>query len=89
MLFRSRCLTEDLSPADVFRITTTSFMDAWNFDIRQLMKSCVHHVLPSGHLIPFCAYNLLYRDGRVALPALRGSAAKQAKADLVTLGGAD
>ena len=87
--FFRRCLTEDLSPADVFRITTTSFMDAWNFDIRQLMKSCVHHVLPSGHLIPFCAYNLLYRDGRVALPVLRGSAAKQAKADLVTLGGAD
>jgi uncharacterized radical SAM superfamily Fe-S cluster-containing enzyme len=85
--FFRRCLTEDLSPADVFRITTTSFMDAWNFDVRQLMKSCVHHVLPSGHLIPFCAYNLLYRDGRVALPALRGSAAGPATQDLVTLGG--
>ena len=28
--FFQRCLSEDLSPADVFRITTTSFMDAYN-----------------------------------------------------------
>jgi len=27
--------------------------------------------LPSGHVIPFCAYNVLYREGHVALPALR------------------
>ncbi|MGE0756786.1 MAG: radical SAM protein [Pirellulaceae bacterium] len=69
--FFQRCLAEDLSSADVFRITTTSFMDAYNFDIRQLMKSCVHHLLPTGHLIPFCAYNVLYRDGHVPLPPLR------------------
>ena len=66
--FFARALAEDLSPADVFRITTTSFMDAYNFDVRQVMKSCVHHVLPSGHLIPFSAYNVLYRDGHVPLP---------------------
>lgn len=72
--FFRRCLAEDLSPADVFRITTTSFMDAYNFDLRQLMKSCVHHVLPSGHLIPFCAYNVLYREGHVPLPPLREAA---------------
>jgi uncharacterized radical SAM superfamily Fe-S cluster-containing enzyme len=72
--FFQRALRQDLSPADVFRITTTSFMDAYNFDIRQLMKSCVHHILPSGHLIPFCAYNVLYRDGHLPLPALAGSA---------------
>lgn len=68
--FFAKSIAQELSPADVFRITTTSFMDAYNFDIRQLMKSCVHHLLPSGHLIPFDAYNLLYRDGRVALPQL-------------------
>jgi hypothetical protein len=34
------------------------------------MKCCVHHTLPSGHIIPFCAYNVLYREGHVALPAL-------------------
>ena len=34
------------------------------------MKSCVHHLLPSGHIIPFSAYNVLYRDGHVPLPPL-------------------
>ena len=55
----------------MFRITITSFLDAYNFDVRRLMKCCIHHVLPSGHVIPFCAYNVLYRDGHVSLPALR------------------
>jgi len=68
--FFQRALDEDLGPEDVFRITTTSFMDAYNFDVRQLMKSCVHHVLPSGHIIPFSAYNVLYREGHVPLPEL-------------------
>jgi len=39
------------------------------------MKCCIHHVLPSGHVIPFCAYNVLYREGHVALPALVRAAA--------------
>jgi len=69
--FFKRALTEDLAPEDVFRITTTSFMDAYNFDVRQLMKSCVHQVLPTGHLVPFSAYNVLYRDGHVPLPPLQ------------------
>lgn len=69
--FFHKALTENLAPADVLRITTTSFMDAYNFDVRQLMKSCVHHILPSGHIIPFSAYNVLYRDGHVPLPALK------------------
>ncbi len=69
--FFSRAMAEQLSPADVFRITITSFLDAYNFDVRRLMKCCIHHVLPSGHVIPFCAYNVLYRDGHVPLPVLR------------------
>ena len=72
--FFSRAMSSDLGDADMFRITTTSFMDVYNFDIRQLMKSCVHHLLPSGHLVPFCAWNVLYRDGHVALPELGRSA---------------
>lgn len=69
--FFDRALNETLDPEDVFRITTTSFMDAYNFDVRQLMKSCVHHLLPSGHIIPFSAYNVLYRDGHVQLPQMK------------------
>jgi len=68
--FFTRALEERLTSADVFRITITSFLDAYNFDVRRLMKCCIHHVLPSGHVIPFCAYNVLYRDGHVRLPAL-------------------
>lgn len=74
--FFSRALAEQLSPADVFRITVTSFLDAYNFDVRRLMKCCIHHVLPSGHVIPFCAYNVLYRDGHVPLPELRDAIAQ-------------
>jgi uncharacterized radical SAM superfamily Fe-S cluster-containing enzyme len=69
--FFARALAEQLSVSDVFRITITSFLDAYNFDVRRLMKCCIHHVLPSGHVIPFCAYNVLYREGHVVLPALR------------------
>ena len=45
-------------------------MDAYNFDIRQVMKDCVHFIRPSGHIIPFSAYNLLYRDSLIPLPDL-------------------
>jgi hypothetical protein len=70
MEFFTRALTGDLHPRNMFRITTTSFMDAYNFDVRQLMKECVHFVLPSGHIVPFSAYNVLYRTGHVRLPEL-------------------
>ena len=65
----SRALEGKASARDMLRITITSFLDAYNFDVRRVMKCCTHHVLPSGHIIPFCAYNVLYRDGTVPLPA--------------------
>ena len=68
--FLMKAADESLDQSDLLRVTITSFMDAYNFDVRQLMKSCVHHLLPSGHLIPFSAYNVLYRDGHVDLPML-------------------
>ena len=74
--FFARAIAEQLSPADVFRITITSFLDSYNFDVRRLMKCCTHHVLPSGHVIPFCAYNVLYREGHVPLPELRARSDK-------------
>ncbi len=70
--FFSRALVEQLDPEDVFRITITSFLDPYNFDVRRVMKCCTHHILPSGHVIPFCAYNTLYRTGVVPLPRLKG-----------------
>jgi len=76
--FFRRATAEQLAPEDVFRITITSFLDAYNFDVRRLMKCCIHHVLPSGHVIPFCAYNVLYRNGHVPLPTLRTLSAMNA-----------
>lgn len=69
--FVARALASTLTGADVFRITLTAFLDAHNFDTRRVMKCCIGHVLPSGHVVPFCAYNTLYRDGRVPLPPLQ------------------
>lgn len=71
--FFARAADQRLGARDIFRITITSFLDAYNFDLRRLMKCCTHHVLPSGHVIPFCAYNVLYRDGHVRLPDLRSA----------------
>lgn len=56
----------------VFRVLIMQFIDAWNFDLRAMKKSCVHIAQPDGHIVPFEAFNLLYRDGRRArLDALR------------------
>jgi uncharacterized radical SAM superfamily Fe-S cluster-containing enzyme len=46
----------------VFRVLIMAFMDAVNFDVRAMKKSCVHIVQPDGRIIPFEAFNLLYRD---------------------------
>lgn len=74
--FFQRAMQMELGARDILRITITSFLDAYNFDVRRLMKCCTHHVLPSGHVIPFCAYNVLYRDGHVPLPTLDRVATK-------------
>ncbi|EMI16656.1 radical SAM domain-containing protein [Rhodopirellula maiorica SM1] len=69
--FVARVLSQQATAKDLMRVTITSFLDAYNFDIRQLMKCCTHHVLPSGHMVPFCAYNTLYRPGHLTLPPLK------------------
>jgi len=73
MEFFGRAMQQEIGARDVFRIMITSFLDVYNFDVRRVMKCCVHHLLPTGHFIPFCAYNVLYRPGHVPLPPL-GSA---------------
>ena len=72
--FFEKVVAEELGAENLFRITITSFLDAYNFDVRRVMKCCTHHVLPSGHVMPFCAYNVLYRNGLVPLPKLREAA---------------
>jgi 7,8-dihydro-6-hydroxymethylpterin dimethyltransferase len=79
--FIVKALAEKLNGQDVFRVTLTAFLDVHNFDTRRVMKCCLAHILPSGHIVPFCAYNTLYRDGFVALPPL-ADAPQQAKQTL-------
>jgi uncharacterized radical SAM superfamily Fe-S cluster-containing enzyme len=61
----------ELTYANVFRVLIMQFIDAWNFDLRAMKKSCVHIVQPDGRLIPFEAFNLLYRDDRAHTLAAR------------------
>lgn len=68
--FFAKAIQKELGGKQIFRITITSFLDAYNFDVRRVMKCCTHHVLPSGHIVPFCAYNVLYRKGHIPLPPL-------------------
>ncbi|MEQ1831300.1 MAG: radical SAM protein, partial [Pirellula sp.] len=70
--FFEQALQKQIGGKELFRITITAFLDAYNFDVRRVMKCCTHHVLPTGHIIPFCAYNVLYRNGHVPLPKLIG-----------------
>lgn len=60
------CLPLVQAPASVtydkvFRILIMAFMDAANFDVRAMKKSCVHIVQPDGCIMPFESFNLLYR----------------------------
>lgn len=76
--FFEKALAQQLGTSDLFRIIITSFLDVHNFDVRRVRKCCTHHLLPSGHIIPFCAYNVLYRDGHMPLPPLSESRVGQA-----------
>ena len=68
------CLPMVMTPANVgydniFRIIIMQFLDAHNFDVRSVKKTCVHIAHPDGRIIPFDTYNMFYRDGRERLLA--------------------
>ncbi len=44
-----------------FRVTITSFVDAYNFTLRSCQRECVHVITPDLRKIPFSAYNLYHR----------------------------
>ncbi|OLY94020.1 hypothetical protein SAMN05444008_110173 [Cnuella takakiae] len=72
------CLPQVHAPGltynNLFRIIIMRFMDAWDFDVRAVKKSCVHIVHKDGRLIPFETMNLFYRDEKEQyLHALRGN----------------
>lgn len=47
---------------NLFRIIIMKFMDAYDFDVRAVKKSCVHMAVPDGRMIPFETMNLFYRQ---------------------------
>ncbi|MDX2361279.1 MAG: radical SAM protein [Crocinitomicaceae bacterium] len=54
-----------LSYDNLFRIIVMQFVDAHNFDVRSIKKSCVHIVNKDNKIIPFETMNLFYRDDKV------------------------
>lgn len=60
------CLPQISAPGlkydNLFRIIIMNFMDAYDFDVRAVKKSCVHIVNKNGKIIPFENMNLFYRD---------------------------
>jgi 7,8-dihydro-6-hydroxymethylpterin dimethyltransferase len=62
------CLPQIQAPSvtydNLFRIIIMQFMDAYNFDVRSVKKSCVHIVNKDNKIIPFETMNLFYRDHR-------------------------
>ncbi len=58
---------ESLSYDKVFRVIIMQFLDAYNFDVRSVKKSCVHIAHPDGRIIPFDTYNLFYRESKQSL----------------------
>ena len=47
---------------NTFRITITSFLDRYNFDIKSMQKECAHIVTEDLKRIPFSSYNIIYRE---------------------------
>lgn len=46
---------------NTFRLTISSFVDKYNFDLKSMQKECVHVITPNLERIPFSAYNMVHR----------------------------
>ncbi|BDS12657.1 radical SAM protein [Aureispira anguillae] len=57
----------ELNYSNLFRIIVMNFMDAYDFDVRAIKKSCVHIVNTEGKIIPFETMNLFYRNDDLKL----------------------
>jgi len=55
----------NLSYDNLFRVIIMQFIDAYNFDVRSIKKSCVHIVNKDNKIIPFETMNLFYRDDKI------------------------
>ena len=53
---RSKYVSEN-----TFRISITSFVDRYNFDMKSMQKECAHIITTDLKRIPFSSYNMIYR----------------------------
>lgn len=60
-----RVQSNNLHYENLFRIIIMNFMDASDFDVRAVKKSCVHIVDKRYKLVPFETMNLFYRDNKI------------------------
>lgn len=60
-----RVQSDSLNYNNLFRILIMNFMDAHDFDVRAVKKSCVHIVSDKMKIIPFETMNLFYRDNKI------------------------
>lgn len=47
---------------NLFRISVSSFVDVYNFDLKSAQRECVHVVTRDLRRIPFSAYNMFHRS---------------------------
>ncbi len=45
----------------IFLLGCMAFMDRYNFDVNRVRRCVIHYVTPDLKIIPFCAYNNVYR----------------------------
>ncbi len=55
-------LGEIFARSDCFSVGCHGMMDAYSFDLDRAKRCCVHALVPDGRLIPFCLYNIKYRE---------------------------
>lgn len=60
-----RVQSDNLNYENLFRIIIMNFMDAYDFDVRAVKKSCVHIVSEKYKMVPFETMNLFYRDNKI------------------------
>ena len=62
---------------NIFRISATSFLDRYTFELKGAKKECVHILTEDGRRMPFSAYNLIHREAH-AHAALDPAVARRA-----------
>lgn len=60
-IFRSKDEKIKFVDENTFRISVSSFVDKYNFDMKSMQKECAHIITPDLKRIPFSSYNMMHR----------------------------